>query len=309
VVLCESPDGAVVAADVRGGAPGTRDTQLAGPGMLVDRANAILLTGGSAYGLDAGGGVMRWLEVREIGWRTTNGVVPIVPAAVVFDLAVGDYQARPGAEAGAAACAAAERHGPQVLEGSVGAGTGCTVGKRYGLRHAMRGGQGTTSRRVGGRYTVGALMVVNAVGDVHDEATGEIVAGARQDGSGFFGSRAWLELGADPPPAELNTTIGVVATDAPLSKEQALRVAWMAQDGLARAVRPAHTMFDGDTLFVLSTAPRDGPAFAGNTRERAAFVSAIGAASAEAVTEAIVRAVRAAASLPGIPAVCDLPRR
>ncbi|HEX2032753.1 MAG TPA: P1 family peptidase [Chloroflexota bacterium] len=297
VVLC--PQGAVVGAEVRGGAPGTRDTELARPGMLVERANAVLLTGGSAFGLDATGGVMRWLEERGEGFRIAGGVVPIVPAAVVFDLGLGDPGVRPDREAGYLACAAA---GADVPEGSVGAGTGCTVGKRFGSAAAMRGGQGTAARLAAGRFTVGALVVVNAAGDVVDPSTGRPVAGARppDGGSSEFAvpsseSAANSELGTRN--AELNTTIGVVATDAPLSKEMVQRVAWMAHDGLARAIRPSHTLFDGDTIFVLATAPPAQPALTDPL-----LISLIGAAAADAVGEAIVRAVRAATPPAGIPA-------
>jgi L-aminopeptidase/D-esterase-like protein len=330
VVLC--PPGAVVAAEVRGGAPGTRETDLARPGMLVERAQAVLLTGGSAYGLDAASGVMRWLEERGWGVPAAQGVVPVVPAAVVFDLGVGSFGARPGPAEGYAACVAAgleqsggggggggaaPRRGPDVPEGSAGAGTGCTVGKRLGLAGAMRGGQGTAAVRLEigpAAVTVGALVAVNAVGDVYDPATGRLVAGARRPDGTPAGEAPWRSLPGAPSrplsvsaaaaerPPDLNTTIGVVATDAPLTKEQAQRVAWMAHDGLARAVRPAHTLGDGDTLFVLAT---------GRAAEGAPglppvldplHVSAIGAAGADAVGAAIVRAVRAALPLPGIPA-------
>ncbi len=340
VVLC--PAGAVVAADVRGGAPGTRDTDLARPGMLVERAHAVLLTGGSAFGLDAAGGVMRWLEERGFGFGIGRAVVPIVPAAVVFDLAVGDGHVRPGAPEAYGACAAAGR---DVPEGSVGAGTGCTVGKLFGLEGAMRGGQGTASRTVTGGYVAGALVVVNAVGDVVDPATGAVIAGARGPGGAFAGPALWWappeaarpasgEQGtveAGPPalgdardqvqvrlgrtakggaaagPPALNTTIGVVATDAPLSKEQALRVAWMAHDGLARAIRPAHTLFDGVTIFVLALPP-PGVAPLASGSDAARLETADGAAAADAVAEAVVRAVRAATSVPAIPAARDVTR-
>ncbi|HEX2184476.1 MAG TPA: P1 family peptidase [Chloroflexota bacterium] len=295
VVLC--PEGAVVGAEVRGGAPGTRDTELARPGMLVERANAVLLTGGSAFGLDAAGGVMRWLEERGKGFRIAGGVVPIVPAAVVFDLGLGDPGVRPDREAGYLACAAA---GADVPEGSVGAGTGCTVGKRFGPGAALRGGQGTAALRVAGRFTVGALVVVNAAGDVVDPSTGRPVAGARPPAGASSEVSANPGLGAGGPLAggsELNTTIGVVATDAPLRKEMVQRVAWMAHDGLARAIRPSHTLFDGDTIFVLATAPPAQPALTDPL-----LISLIGAAAAEAVGEAIVRAVRAATPPAGIPA-------
>jgi L-aminopeptidase/D-esterase-like protein len=312
VVLCPPP-GAVVAADVRGGAPGTRDTDLAHPGMLVERANAVLLTGGSAFGLDAAGGVMRWLEERGRGFPVGPGVVPIVPAAVVYDLALGSAAVRPGATEGYAACAAA---GPDVPEGSVGAGTGCTVGKALGPAGMMRGGQGTAAVRLelgAATVTVGALVAVNAVGDVYDPDTGRLVAGARRPDGTPAGPGPWRRLPAIPAPAAraagdaveppgaapaLNTVVGVVATDAPLTKEQAQRVAWMAHDGLARAVRPSHTPGDGDVLFVLATGAAAG--LAGPLAPP--YLAATGAAAAEAVGRAIVRAVRAATPLPGVPA-------
>jgi L-aminopeptidase/D-esterase-like protein len=314
VVLC--PQGAVVAAEARGGAPGTRETDLARPGTRVEQAQAVLLSGGSAYGLDAAAGVVRWLEERGWGFPVAGGVVPIVPAAVLFDLGVGSFEARPGPAAGYAACEAA---GPGIaaglLEGSTGAGTGCTVGKRFGLDRAMRGGQGTAALGLAlgpAGVTVGALVAVNAVGDVYEPHSGRIIAGARLPDGGLAGADAWRHLPELTPPAHaeatdttpeqdgpagLNTTIGVVATDAPLTPEQAQRVAWMAHDGLARAIRPAHTPLDGDTLFVLATGvaslPDPLPPLA---------LSAIGEAAAEAVAQAIVRATYAATPLPGLPA-------
>jgi L-aminopeptidase/D-esterase-like protein len=315
VVLCP-PAGAVVAAEVRGGAPGTRDTDLAHPGMLVERANAVLLTGGSAFGLDAAGGVMRWLEERGRGLPTGGGVVPIVPAAVVFDLAVGSAAVRPGAAEGYAACVAA---GADVPEGNAGAGTGCTVGKSLGPAGLMRGGQGTAAVRLWlgeVAVTVGALVAVNAVGDVYDPGTGRVVAGARRPDGTPAGAAAWRRLPARPPRpfsapgrppapgapdgavADLNTVVGVVATDVPLTKEQTQRVAWMAHDGLARVVRPSHTPGDGDTLFALAT----GQAAGLDVPVPPLHLGAVGAAAADAVALAIVRAVRAATSLPGIPA-------
>jgi L-aminopeptidase/D-esterase-like protein len=283
---------------------------------MVEKAQAVLLSGGSAFGLDAAAGVVRWLEGRGYGFPVPGGAVPIVPAAVLFDLSVGSFHARPGPEAGYAAC---EGAGPGVsasaLDGSLGAGSGCTVGKRFGLARAMRGGQGTASLRVDlglegvgpEGVTVGALLAVNAVGDVYEPHTGALIAGARLPDGSLAGIAAWRHLPAgappsDPPlaphpdsPSHLNTTIGVVATDAPLSPEQAQRVAWMAQDGLARAVRPAHTPLDGDTLFVLATgsAPFSVTSVA---------LSAIGDAAAEVVARAIVRAVRTATPLPDLPA-------
>ena len=289
-------EGAVGGVDVRGAAPGTRETELLSPLNAVDTVHAVLLAGGSAFGLDAAGGVMRWLEQRGIGVPVGPARVPIVPAAILFDLWVGDASIRPDAQAGHAACEAASAQAP--AEGNVGAGAGATVGKLFGIARAMKGGIGTASVKVGA-ITVGALVVVNAVGDVVDPATGSVVAGARTaDGSALLGSmRALLrgELSA-PLQAGMATTIGVVATDALLTKAQANKVAQMAHDGLARSINPVHTMTDGDTLFALATGMSGLP---GN-------VTLIGALAAEVTTAAVLRAVRAATRLNG-PGLPDLP--
>ena len=254
VVLARA--GAVGGVDVRGAAPGTRETDLLDPANLVGVVHAVLLSGGSAWGLDAAGGVMRWLEEQGIGLHvgTAPGqIVPIVPAAVLFDLHLGDARIRPDAEAGHKACQAASDDAP--AQGNVGAGAGATVGKLFGLAHAMKGGIGSASVRVDG-VTVGALVAVNALGDVVDPASGQPIAGARTaDGQALRGSVAAL-LAGEPPLSILagsNTTIGVIATDAPLAKAQCTRLAGAGHDGLARAIRPVHTMSDGDTLFALST--------------------------------------------------------
>lgn len=291
VVLYER--GAVVGVDVRGPAPGTRETDLARPGHLVDKAHAVLLTGGSAYGLAAAGGVMRYLEERGRGFNTGVAVVPIVPAAVLFDLAVGEAHVRPDAAMGLAACRAA-RSGP-VEEGNAGAGTGASVGKVLAGRGAMKGGLGTASRSVGG-VTVGAVVAVNAFGDVVDPSTGAILAGARKPGGGFADTVSALGslVGRAIIAFAEHTVIGVVATDARLSKEEACLVASAAHDGVARAVRPAHTLFDGDTFFALATGRRRAP------------VTLVAALAAEVVAEAIVRGIRAAEGLPGLPAWRDL---
>jgi L-aminopeptidase/D-esterase-like protein len=252
-----APDGAVGAVDVRGAAPGTRETDLLDPANLVDKVHAVLLSGGSAFGLDAATGVVRWLEEQGIGFETGYGRVPIVPAAVLFDLPVvreGDNPtARPNAEAGYAACEAAST--APAAAGNVGAGAGACVGKLFGLDRCMKGGIGNASVRVG-PWVVGALVACNAVGDVIDPATGQILAGARTvDGQNLLDTqRAFLqgERGNRPLPGT-NTTIGVVATNATLSKAQAKRMAMSAHDGLARSIRPAHTTLDGDTLFALAT--------------------------------------------------------
>jgi L-aminopeptidase/D-esterase-like protein len=252
-----APDGAVGAVDVRGAAPGTRETDLLDPANLVDKVHAVLLSGGSAFGLDAATGVVRWLDEQGIGFETGYGRVPIVPAAVLFDLPVvreGDNPtARPNAEAGYAACEAASTAPPEA--GNVGAGAGACVGKLFGLDRCMKGGIGNASVRVG-PWVVGALVACNAVGDVIDPATGQILAGARTaDGQNLLDTqRAFLqgERGNRPLPGT-NTTIGVVATNATLTKAQAKRLAMSAHDGLARSIRPAHTTLDGDTLFALAT--------------------------------------------------------
>lgn len=257
-----APNGAVGAVDVRGAAPGTRETDLLDPANLVDKVHAVLLSGGSAFGLDAATGVVRWLEDHHIGFETGYGRVPIVPAAVLFDLPVvrdGDNpKARPGAAAGYAACEAASDNLPAA--GNVGAGAGACVGKLFGLDRCMKGGIGHASVRVG-PWVVGAMVACNAVGDVIDPSTGQILAGARTaDGRKLLDTqRAFLsgDRGNRPLPGT-NTTIGVVATNATLSKAQAKRLAMSAHDGLARSIRPAHTTLDGDTLFAMATGTETG---------------------------------------------------
>ena len=240
VILC--PPDTVGSGQVRGGAPGTRETDLLRPGMLVHHVNAVLLTGGSAFGLAAADGVMRWLEERGEGFDAGVARVPIVPAAVLFDLGVGDGAARPGPDQGYAACLAAAQ---DVAEGRVGAGTGATVAKLHGLERALPGGVGTASRSVEG-VTVGALAAVNAMGEVVDDH-GEVLAGALP---GPAGDPAGPE---QPPLGSMNTTLAVVATDAALTRERAHLLAVAAHDAIARAIRPSHTMWDGDTVFTLAT--------------------------------------------------------
>lgn len=292
--------GAVAGCDVRGAAPGTRETDLLAPTHLVDRVHAVLLSGGSAWGLDAAGGVMRWLEQQGIGLPAGPARVPIVPAAVLFDLAVGDHRIRPDADAGFAACVAASTQPP--AEGNVGAGAGATVGKVFGMERAMKGGIGSACVRAGG-FTVGALVACNALGDVVDPDTGAVLAGARSaDGRALLDTRRAL-LGGQPPqrlPIATNTTIGVVATDAVLTKPQASRLATAAHDGLARSINPVHTPLDGDTLFALGTGASGRPA----------EMLLLSVLAAEAVARAVVRAVRAAQGLTlgplVIPAARDL---
>jgi L-aminopeptidase/D-esterase-like protein len=292
VILCEA--GAVGGVDVRGAAPGTRETDLLRPECTVELVHAILLTGGSAFGLSAAAGVMRFLEERGAGVVLRSAVVPIVPAAVIFDLGIGDGRTRPDPELGLSACRSASTAAP--AEGSVGAGTGATVGKLAGFEQAMKGGVGTASLRVGDA-TVGALIVVNAVGDVVDER-GEVIAGARRAaGTHGFGAGGPDGPGGDRSVPGESTTIGVVATDLPLDKAGATRLAQAAHDGLARAVRPAHTAFDGDTFFALSTA-----------RDRARVWPVpieVTAAAADVVASAIRRAVRQARGLGGVPGRAD----
>lgn len=296
VVLCES--GAVGGVDVRGSAPGTRETDLLRPTAVVQQVHGVLLTGGSAFGLDAATGVVRYLEERGVGYDARGVRVPIVPAAVLFDLGIGSARIRPNADAGYRACLAATDG--SVAQGSVGAGTGATVGKLLGREGATKGGIGTASLALPGDVVVAAIVAVNALGDVVDPESGRVVAGARGP-DGFVGTaRAILGGWAGPSPRDVppgtNTTIGVVATNARLTKDAANKVAQMAHDGLALAVRPSHTMHDGDTLFALATGTSSAPF----------DVSVVGAAAAEVVARAILRAVAKATSLAGIPAVRDL---
>ena len=275
--------GATAGVDVRGSAPGTRETDLLKPTNTVQQVNAIVLSGGSAFGLDAASGVMRYLEERGMGFHVGNVVVPIVPAAVLYDLGVGDPKIRPNAESGYKACENASSG--KVVEGSVGAGAGATVGKMFGPKQAMKSGLGTASIRVGKTgIVVGAIVAVNAVGDVVDPKTGKIIAGARKpDGSGFMDSMAQLREGREVVlPVGGNTTIGVVATNAAFDKTQMTKIAQMAQDGLARTINPAHTLADGDTIFAVATG-------AVSTR---ANHGAIGALAADVLAQAILRAVK-----------------
>lgn len=296
VVLC--PDGAVASADVRGGAPGTRETDLLRPGNLVERAHAVLLTGGSAYGLDAAAGVMRWLEERGKGFPVQPGVVPIVVAAVLFDLSVGRPDVRPDAAAGYAACEAGSPGPP--AEGSVGAGTGATVAKALGVERALKGGTGSACEITADGVSVGALVAVNCFGEVVDPKSGRVVAGPRAEDGGFADTLAVLRSrpGLSPFAGEPNSTIGVVATDAVLSKSDCYRLAVMAQAGLTRAIRPAHSPVDGDTIFALAT----------GTKERPADVMRLGALAARAVERAILRAVSEARGLAGVPSAAEWAR-
>jgi L-aminopeptidase/D-esterase-like protein len=295
VVLAEA--GAVGGVDVRGSAPGTRETDLLAPVNLVEKVHAVVLSGGSAFGLDAATGVMRYLEERGVGFETGAGRVPIVPAAVLFDLNVGDPKIRPNADCGHRAATAATT-GP-IAEGNVGAGSGATVGKLAGTTRAMRGGLGTASITTPDGLVVSAIVAVNAVGDIIDPATGRVVAGVRTaDGRALADARTLMRTGALTGSGMVgrNTTIGVVATNATLTKTQATKVAQMAQDGLARATWPSHTPFDGDTIFALSTGARAGEP----------DIMAIGALAADVVAEAVLRGVRAAKGVAGYPAAGEL---
>lgn len=296
-------DGATGGVDVRGGAPGTRELALLDPVNSVEYVNAVVLSGGSAFGLDVGSGVMRYLDEKDIGYRVGQKIVPIVVGAVLYDLELeGDKKIRPGPECGyIAAQAASDR---TVEEGSVGAGAGATVGKMGGGK-PMKGGFGTASIALRNGLVVAAAVAVNAVGDIIDPATGEIVAGIlKSDGLEFLDARTILRSGVSDKNIELgiengtNTTIGLIGTNARLTKAQATKVAQMAQDGLARTIYPAHTMGDGDTVFTLAT----------GTIEGQQDVTLIGALAADVMAEAILRAVRLAEGLPGIPSVSDLRR-
>jgi L-aminopeptidase/D-esterase-like protein len=295
VVIFEN--GAVAGVDVRGAAPGTRETDLLNPLNTVQRVNAILLAGGSAFGLDAASGVMRYLEENKMGYHVGPVIVPIVPAAILFDLGVGDPKIRPDAEAGYAACVAAAN--AAAPEGNVGAGAGATVGKLFGMRAAMKSGIGSASIAVGDSgLAVGAIVAVNAVGDVRDRETGKILAGARAEGEGFMDCMAQIMQGATLPGRHAlqmgaHTTIGIVVTNALLTKSEATKVAQMAHDGLARTINPVHTAADGDTIFAAAT----------GTSSVKADVTTIGAIGAETMARAVNRAVLSAVGIPGLPAI------
>jgi len=281
----------------RGGAPGTRETDLLDPLNMVDKVNAIVLSGGSAFGLDAATGTVRWLEEHGIGWPAGPSKVPIVPAAILFDLGVGgNPKIRPTADCGYKAADLATA-GP-VTEGSVGAGAGATVGKFGGAGRSTKAGIGTASIRLANGLVVAALVAVNAVGDIIDPATGKVVAGVRNPDGTFADARILLRSGANlqPPRAGENTTIGLVATNAKLTKALATRMALMADDGYARAISPSHTNGDGDTIFSLATGRWDG----------GADITLIGALAAEAMADAVVRAATQATGVAGIPAARDL---
>lgn len=294
VILAEPA--AVAGVDVRGAAPGTRETDLLSPVNTVERVNAIVLAGGSAFGLDAATGTVRWLEEHGRGFDAGVARVPIVPAAILFDLSVGDASIRPTAECGYRAAAAATS--APVVEGNVGAGAGATVGKALGMARAMKGGVGSAAIHLPDGLVVAALAAVNAYGDVIDPATGRVVAGVRtEDGSGLADVRTLLREGR----LRLGgigeqTTLVVVATNAELTKTQATKVAQMAHDGIGRAIAPAHTPADGDTAFALAT----------GSLGRTADLLLVGSLAADVTARAIVRAIESAEGLPGLPAARDL---
>ena len=296
VVLCEA--GAIGGVDVRGSAPGTRETDLLSPTAMVEQVHAVLLSGGSAFGLSAATGVMQYLEERGTGIEFGNATIPIVPAAILFDLGLVTDTVRPDESAGRAACESASAGRPE--EGSVGAGTGATVGKVLGRERCVKGGIGTSAVDLGGGLVVGAIVAVNAVGGIVDPETSEIVAGPlSDDGVTMLDS---LEIMTAPGfgessagPGE-NTTIGVVATNAKVTKSQANKLASVAHDGLALAVRPAHLMSDGDTLFALAT----------GTHEGEASMNRLCAAAVVSVSRAIVRAAQQATGIGGVKAASEL---
>ena len=293
VVLC--PEGTVGGADIRGSAAGTREMDALSPTHLVPHVHGVLLAGGSAFGLDAAGGVMRYLEEHGIGFDVQVTRVPIVPAAILFDLRLGDAFARPDAAMAYAACRQATSG--SFAEGSVGAGTGATVGKLFGIARATKSGLGSAALSLPGGLTVGALAVVNAFGDVRDPATAALVAGAREapDSRALVDTAAAMRRGIAPRGYKPeNTTLALVATNARLTKVEATKIAQMAQHGLVRTVTPVHTTLDGDLVISLATG------------EVEAETNAVGVAAADAVAEAILRAVKTATSRGGLPAWQDL---
>ena len=299
-VILVDGDGAAGGVSQRGGAPGTRETDLLDPSNMVDKVNAVVLSGGSAFGLDAASGTVKWLEEHDIGWDVRIAKVPIVPAAILFDLAIGgNPKIRPTADCGYRAAAAATS-GP-VVEGSIGAGAGATVGKSGGGGRSMKAGVGSYSITLANGLSVGAIVAVNAVGDIIDPDTGRIVAGVRNPDGTFADARTMLRTGqtGPRPRAGENTTIGLVATNARLTKTQANRMALMADDGFARAIYPSHTVGDGDTVFALATGQWTGDV----------DITQIGALAADVMARAIVRAATEATGLPNIPAARDLKKQ
>jgi L-aminopeptidase/D-esterase-like protein len=303
VIFCK--EGVIGGVDQRGGAPGTRETDLLRPMHMVEKVHAILLAGGSAYGLSAAAGVMKYLEENEIGFNAGVARVPIVPAAILFDLGIGDSSIRPDEEMGYQAAKNASSEPP--AEGNVGAGTGCTVGKILGPGQAMKSGIGTASLEIGGGVIVGAIVAVNAFGDIIDPHTQKIIAGARAKQVGPFklGTEAYFANTLEVMrtlagrtiisfASRTNTVIGVIATNAKLDKNQTNKIAQMAHNGLARTIRPTHTMFDGDTIFALSTG------------KKKVDVNIVGAFAAEVMEQAVLRAVKSAKSAGGLPSANEV---
>lgn len=287
VILLEQPS--VCGVDVRGSAPGTRETDLLDPVNLVSVVHGICLSGGSAYGLDAATGVMQYLEEKGVGLDVGYGVVPIIPAAVLFDLAVGDHRIRPDRQMGYEAAQAASKE--EVIQGNVGAGTGASVGKLNGFGNAMKSGLGTASVTLPNGLVIGAIVAVNAVGHVVDPQTGTILAGPRDaEGNIRDSMELMIQHAFTPIPPGTNTTIAVVASNARLTKAEAKKVAQMAHDGLARTIRPIHTMYDGDTIFAVATG------------EVASSVDLVGTLSADVLAEAVIQAVKHAEAAGGLPA-------
>ena len=293
VILCE--EGAVAGVDVRGSAPGTRETDLLDPINSVQKIHAILLSGGSAFGLNAAAGVVRYLEERDVGFRTSHATIPIVPAAILYDLGLGDSAIRPDEQSAYSACQAASS-GP-IEEGCVGAGAGATVGKMFGFDRAMKSGLGSAAIRVG-EITVAALAAVNAIGDIAEPGTGKLIAGARsKDGKSLANTMETLKT--QPPSLQMksgeNTTLVVVATNAGFDKSAMTKIAQMSHDGLARAINPVHLPFDGDTVFALCSGKVHG-----------VDLGLAGALAAEVTARAIVRGVLAARGTAELPAPCDM---
>ena len=295
VVLCRK--GAVGGVDVRGGSPGTRETDLLMPARRVDQLFAVSLSGGSAFGLDAASGVMAWLDERNIGYRVTpEVVVPIVSSAIIYDLGLVTSRVRPGPPEGRAACDAASE--APLAEGTVGAGTGATVAKTGGTHRACKGGFGSYSIKLPGGATVASVVAVNSIGGIRDPFTGKLIAGPRRE-DGKFDDPVGLLLGETPPSlpeGPVNTTIGVVATDAALSREEANYMARVSHNGLSMTIHPCHTIRDGDTMFAMATGK-----FAGEVD-----LTALGAAAAQSTALAVLRAVQLATGLGGIPSVSEL---
>ncbi len=289
VILCEA--GAAAGVDIGGSATGSQEIDVLSPMHVTPAIHGVCFAGGSAFGLEAASGVRRYLAKKGVGFQFGGARVPIVPSAILFDLGLAKA-ARPTREMGEAAAAAATHDA--VTEGNVGAGTGATVGKLYGLDQAMKGGVGSATVALGGSLTgvlVSALAVVNAFGDVVDPATGQVVAGARQSkrGKEFAGTAERMKFGGHPPVAGSNTTLVLVATNAKLSKVEAAKLAQFGQHGMVRAISPVHTLVDGDIVIALATGEKTAP------------LVALGIAAAEAVSQAILRAVRAAKTLGGVP--------